>query len=197
MWLADDDCLEPIHLRVVKEFLARHPSAQYLGWGYQVHNYVTGNTELPSYLPSVALSKGYFENACAYLKQPISCYFYGLYDRRILHRSPLRRWHKLKASFDWMDVAFVMHNVLNYRTHFLADNLITYGIDEATRPLKGAEGQHVKEYAPGPWLMHGIMLILFSSRLSLLERLKLLPRFIYAWKHTTTPAVKHNRQSQH
>jgi glycosyltransferase involved in cell wall biosynthesis len=192
MWLADDDALDPTHLCVVKDFLANHQKVQYIGWGYQVHNYVTGSTEHPSYLPSITMSKGNYENACSYLKQPISCYFYGLYDRKTFHKSPLSRWHKLKTSFDWMDVAFVMYNILNYKSHFLSDNLITYGIDEIERPRKGAEGQPVKDYTPTPWLMHGIMLILFSSKLTLFERLKILPKFIYAWKNTTSPAIKRN-----
>ena len=192
MWLADDDALEPTHLRVVKDFLASHQDVQYLGWGFRVHNYATGSTEHPSYLPSIDLSKGNFENACAYLKQPISCYFYGLYDRKIIHESPLSRWHGLKKSFDWMDVAFVMHNILNYKSHFLSDSLITYGIDQAVRPRKGAEGQPVKTYAPTPWLMRGIVIILLSSKLSPLERLVILPKFIYAWKNTTRAAIKRN-----
>ena len=195
MWLGDDDSLEPVHLHVVKNFLENHRTVQYIGWGFQVHNYVTGSTELPSYLPSIAFSKGNFANICSYLKQPISCYFYGLYDRRILRKSPLNRWHRIKASFDWMDVAFVMHNILNYKSHFLSDNLITYGIDEAVRPLKGADGQAVKAYFPIPWLMHGMILILFSSKLTILERLKVIPKFISSWKDTTSHVMKNNQVS--
>jgi glycosyltransferase involved in cell wall biosynthesis len=190
MWLADDDALNPNHLRIVKDFLAINPSVQFLGWGFQVRNYVTGSTEHPSYLPSITLNKGGFENACSYLDQPISCYFYGLYDRSILRKSPLKRWHERKETFDWMDVAFVMHNILNYKSHFLPDNLVTYGIDEAVRPRKGSEGQSVSAYSPMPWLRHGTMIIFRSSRLNLLERLRILPRFIYAWKNTTSAAIK-------
>jgi hypothetical protein len=190
MWLADDDALNPNHLRIVKDFLAINPSVQFLGWGFEVRNYVTGSTEHPSYLPSITLNKGGFENACSYLDQPISCYFYGLYDRSILRKSPLKRWHERKETFDWMDVAFVMHNILNYKSHFLPDNLVTYGIDEAVRPRKGSEGQSVSAYSPMPWLRHGTMIIFRSSRLNLLERLRILPRFIYAWKNTTSAAIK-------
>lgn len=192
MWLADDDVIDPAHLRTVIDFLASHQSVQYLGWGFQVHNYVSGRTESPSYLPSIQLNKRNYENACSYLSQPISCYFYGLYDRRILINSPLRRWHARKVSFDWMDVAFVMHNILNYKSHFLSDALVTYGIDEPVRPRKGAEGQLVKHYNPVPWLMHGIVIILLSSELNALQRIKIIQKFIYAWKNTTTPA---NRRS--
>lgn len=193
MWLADDDTLEPTHLRVVKNFLAINQSVQYLGWGFQVHNYKTGVTEHPSTLPSIRMERRNFLNACSYLKQPISCYFYGLYSREILCNSLLEKWHKKSTAFDWMDVAFAMHNILNYQSHFLSENLITYGVDEVIRPRKGASGQPVKAYNPMPWLMHGIMLILSCSKLTPLERLKILPKFIHAWKNTTSSAI---RQSQ-
>jgi glycosyltransferase involved in cell wall biosynthesis len=185
MWLADDDVLEEDHLKTIKKYLHLNPSIQYLGWSYKVINYVNKTEEHPSYLPEVNLSKGAFANISSYLKQPISCYFYGLYNRESLSRTPLKYWHDNNISFDWMDVAFVMYNIINNNSHFLKEQLVIYGIDSPTRPRKGANGQIVKAYNPYPWLYYGILMLLRCKRISFIQRARLLIKFVYAWKKTT------------
>lgn len=185
MWLADDDVLEEDHLKIVKRYLRLNPSIQYLGWSYKVINYVNQTEEYPSYLPEVNVSKKTFANLSSYLKQPISCYFYGLYNRESLSRTPLKNWHDNNNSFDWMDVAFVMYNIMNNNSHFLKEQLVAYGIDTPTRPKKGANAQIVKAYNPYPWLYHGILMLLRCKRVSFIQRTRLLIKFIYAWKKTT------------
>jgi glycosyltransferase involved in cell wall biosynthesis len=190
MWLADDDVLDKSHLSVVSRFLAQNKNVQYLGWGFNVKNYATGATEYPDFLPSVLLCKSMFANSTSYLRQPISCYFYGLYHREILVGSILNRWIKSNVVFDWMDCAFVMYMLLNYRSHFLPEKLVTFGIDEIVRPMKSADGTSTSRYKPLPWLMQGGMIILFRSKLSFTERIKILPKFFYAWKNATSAAIK-------
>ena len=185
MWLADDDVLEEDHLKIVKKYLRLNSSIQYLGWSYKVINYVNQTEEYPSYLPEVNLSKTAFANLSSYLKQPISCYFYGLYNRESLSRTPLKYWQDNNISFDWMDVAFVMYNILNNNSHFLKEQLVVYGIDSPTRPRKGSDGQAVSAYNPYPWLYQGILMLLKCEKISLIERSLLLFKFIYVWKKTT------------
>jgi hypothetical protein len=192
MWLADDDQLESSAVAVIMSFLECHPDLQYLGWASSTHNYVTGQTQRPASLPEVALSNSIFANVTHYLEMPISTYFYGAYHRDTLLRSRLSRWCRKKVLFDWMDVAFVMSNLLIYRSHFLDEQLTIFGIDEVVRPRKGADARIVQKYNPYPWLRHGIMLILSASRISLFERFKLLTKFVYAWRTTTTIAIHHS-----
>jgi len=192
MWLADDDQLEPSAVAVILSFLERHPDLQYLGWASSTHNYVTGQTQRPACLPAVALGNSIFANVAQYLDMPISTYFYGSYHRDTLLRSKLSRWCREKVLFDWMDVACVMSNLLNYRSHFLDEQLSIFGVDEVVRPRKGADARIVQTYDPIPWLKHGIMLILFASKISLVERLKLLAKFVYVWRSTTTFAIHHS-----
>ena len=192
LWLADDDVLDPKLIARILECLGQFPGLGYLGWGFIVHNYVTGVTEAPHALPRVQFNSSCYENVCRYLEAPISSYFYGMYRRDLLLKSSLSKWNDLNLSFDWMDVAFIMSNLLNYRSHFLPECLATYGIDELVRPVKGAAGSAARHYDPTPWLMHGIVLILCASRLSIFQRIKLLPKFLYAWRNTTSFAITHS-----
>ncbi|MCP9930392.1 glycosyltransferase [Cyanobium sp. AMD-g] len=192
MWLADDDVLEPTLVSRTLECLALFPGLEYLGWGFRVHNYVAGVTEVPSAIPAVLYDNSCYENTRLFLEMPISSLFYGLYKRNILLQSSLSRWNANDLSFDWMDVAFIMSNLLNYRSHFLPECLATYGIDELVRPVKGAAGSTARHYDPMPWLMHGIVLILCASQLSIFQRIKLLPKFLYAWRNTTSFAINHS-----
>lgn len=190
MWLADDDVLEKSHLATVREFIARNIDIDYLGWGYNVKNYATGAISYPDYLPNISLHMSAYANTKSYLKQPISCYFYGLYRRERLVNSILRDWVANKTIFDWLDCAFIMYILLNYRSHFLSQQLVTFGIDEIVRPMKSADGSSTSRYKPLPWLMEGGMIILFRSKLCILQRIKILPRFFYAWKNSTSAAIK-------
>jgi len=190
MWLADDDILAESHIKVVHEYILRNTNIDYLGWGFSVKNYVTEVTEYPSHLPSILLNKSAFANVNSYLRQPISCYFYGLYRRKVLLNSILHRWVQNGIIFDWLDCAFVMYMLLNHRSHFLSEKLVTFGVDETVRSMKSADGAPTSHYKPLPWLMEGGMLILFGSKLTFIQRIRLLPRFFYAWKNATSAAIK-------
>lgn len=192
MWLADDDVMQPRLLEAAYDFLGLYPNVKYLCWGFSVHNYVTGSTEHPSALPPISHERGFYANACLYLTQPISSLFYGLYERRALMNSSLSLWHQKNVSFDWMDVACIMSTLLCCRSHLIPERLVVFGIDQPTRSIKCAGGLSAKRYDPLPWLWHGVVLILTASRLTFLERLKLLPKFLYAWRNTTSFAINHS-----
>jgi len=192
MWLADDDVMEPNLLEAAYDFLEHYPGVKFLCWGFSVHNYVTGITEHPHSLPLISHDCGFYTNACLYLAQPISSLFYGLYDRHALMSSSLSIWHRNNVSFDWMDVACITSTLLYCRSHLIPERLVVFGIDQPARPIKCAGGLSMKRYDPLPWLWYGTILILTSSRLSFLERLKLLPKFLYAWRNTTSFAINHS-----
>jgi glycosyltransferase involved in cell wall biosynthesis len=189
LWLADDDVLHPTAVYSIASTIQKYPYIEYLGWAYQVKNYVTGDVSDCGAPLSVSIKNSYYVNTRNYLKAPASPFFYGCYKSICLKNSILVHWAQSSVLFDWMDVAFVTSILSRSKAHYIDNVLVTYGVDEITRPMRGSDGNIVSKFNPWPWLYSGSALILNCSNFSNFQKLKLILLFLVTWRKVTSHAL--------
>jgi glycosyltransferase involved in cell wall biosynthesis len=195
LWLADDDVLAPRCISTIKDALQAFPDAAMVGWAHSTHNYALGTTSVSSSFPDVRATFSHATNARNYLLNPISSYFYSMFERRYLLSSKLRRWYRSGAGFDWLDCALVLDTLLNEKAQFMKDQLAIYGVDSVVRPKKALNGSVMPTsycYNGTRWLKESTRSILGSRAVPWREKPSLLRLFWRTWHNVTSHVRRHN-----